>query len=145
MKTYKITLKRHGIFDLPATETDRKKLLPAIVLNELEAAEYVITEIREVTSVEMELPDDFHDVYGDCSLLVLKLPLPQHATANNPAAYRYCVEALTSGFLGLEYAREVNGHGYSQSIIAFRVEEEYVDMVFEDYETVRNYLDGYSR
>ena len=138
MKIYKVILKKQGFFNVPDVSEGIEQVLP-MVIDGLEAAEYVILDMQPDTEKGAALLEKAVSRNPNRCLLQLTLPLPAHAIGNHPAVYRYCVEALSSGFLCLENAQQVDEQS-NECIIKFRVEEKYADIVFEDYDVVRKIL-----
>lgn len=139
MKMYKVILKKEGFLNVPHISGGSEHILH-MVLDGLEAAEYVIVDVQLNDEAAANLLQKAVDVYPNRCLVQLTLPLPGHAIGNHPAVYRYCVEALSSGFLCLEHAEEAEGQTNHDCLLRFKVEEKYADLVFEDYDIVRKTL-----
>ena len=139
MKIYTVLLQKQGFFNVPDVSGGTEKVLP-MVLDGLEAAEYVIVDVQPATEDGERLLQKSLTKYPNRCLLQFTLPLPAHSIGNNPAMYRYCVEALSSGFLCLENEEQAVKQPTHDCLLKFKVEEKYADLVFEDYDVVRGIL-----
>jgi len=135
MKIYQVILKKEGFFNVPDVSQGSAEIL-SMVLDGLEAAEYTIVDVQPDTDETSALLQKAVSSYPNRCMLQLTLPLPAHAIGNHPAIYRYCVEALSSGFLCLD----AKGSKTDDCLLMFSVEEKYADLVFEDYDVVRKAL-----
>ena len=139
MKIYNVILKKEGFFNVPDAQADPRQIL-SMVLDGLEAAEYTIVDAEPDSEEAAEGLQNFLDMYPNRCLVLLTLPLPAHAIGNHPAIYRYCVEALSSGFLCLQQAEGAEKGLVHECLLRLKVEEKYADLVFEDYDVVRKIL-----
>lgn len=133
MKICTVTLRRDGIFEMPDPNSpNREGEINERILDEMEAAEFSIVAVQPHGEEATEFTASQLSTYEIGCLLELTLPLPQHAFNNNPAIYKYCVEALSSGYLTLQKAGEPDGLSHVTTLITYKVEDKDTNLVFED-------------